>query len=129
MAKILVVDDDESIRWVLAQLVEHIGHAAFKCRDGQRALDALMDNPDIELIITDVSMPGMDGRTLIRKVRALEDFKRLPIIIISGVVGPREIADVLDLGATAFLAKPVSAGDLNEYIKRYIDPSSQSAHA
>jgi DNA-binding NarL/FixJ family response regulator len=62
-------------------------------------------------------------------VRALADFKRLPIIIISGVVGPREISDVLALGATAFLAKPVSAGDLNEYISRYIDASPHAARA
>ena len=79
-----------------------------------------MDNQDIDLLITDFSMPEMDGRRLIQRIRNSSNLKQIPIIIVSGVVGPKEIADVLEAGATAFLPKPLKVKDIKEYINRYL---------
>ena len=120
MAKVLVVEDEEGVRWGIAKMLEAIGHVAIQSRNGYRALDVLEDNDDIELIVTDVSMPEMDGRQLIKTLRGREDTARIPIIIVSGAVGPKEIDDVLATGATAFLPKPVTIAALREYVDRYL---------
>ncbi|MBF0531124.1 MAG: response regulator [Deltaproteobacteria bacterium] len=120
MNTILVVEDDDLVRDIIAQKVELMGFNVIKARDGLRAYHILEDNEQIDLVITDVAMPEMDGLTLIKKIKANEQMAGLPIIISSGVVGPREIAEVLDVGATAFIPKPIRSGDLEDYICRYL---------
>ena len=119
--KILVVEDEESSRLSIIKMLEVLGFSAIGCSDGKRALNTLMDNDDIALVITDVQMPEMDGRVLIEKIRADHKYCSVPIIIVSGVVGPKEIAANLMRGATAFLPKPVKLSDIREYLNRYLN--------
>jgi CheY-like chemotaxis protein len=107
MATILVAEDDLTARIMLGNFIEEMGHSAIFSPDGQHALESILVNPRISLLITDVSMPRMDGRALIRSLRKMDAYSELPIIVISGVVGPREIADLLKIGATRFLPKPI----------------------
>jgi len=120
MFKILIVDDDQLVVDALAQTMEAWGYVAFKCTNGRRALDVLEDNPDFNLIIVDIAMPEMDGRTLIRKIIQQPELESLPIIITSGVEGLGEIRDLLDLGASYFLGKPVSMGELKRYTDKLL---------
>ncbi|MDY7001636.1 MAG: response regulator [Thermodesulfobacteriota bacterium] len=120
MAKILIAEDDRITCLVLAKILEDMGHVAILCRDGRRAMDTLADNQDIAVVITDVSMPEMDGRELIQNIRSNKETALLPVIMISGVVGPKEIADVLSLGAAAFLPKPINPTDLSLCVERYL---------
>lgn len=120
MAKILIAEDDRITCLVLARILEDMGHVTISCRDGRRALDTLDDNQDIAVVITDVSMPEMDGRELIQNIRSNKETASLPVIVISGVVGPRDISDVLSLGAVVFLAKPINPADLRLYVERYL---------
>ncbi|MBF0099711.1 MAG: response regulator [Desulfobacterales bacterium] len=124
MVKIVVVDDEKSSRLSIARMVERMGYVAIQCQNGKIALDILENNPDINLVITDVEMPEMDGRQLIQTMRNNAALSHIPIILISGVVGPRQISDILLLGATAFILKPVQFHDLKEYINRYIESKS-----
>ncbi len=123
MSKILIVEDDEAVRSSLAEMIEDLGYTAVQARNGRVALDSLSDNEDIAMVITDVRMPEMDGLELIDRMNRDDRLRLLPIIIISGVVGPKEIADVLTKGATALLPKPVKGDDLREYIGRYLKPN------
>lgn len=120
MLKVLVAEDDESTRFAISKIVEHLGCVAYQCSDGDRAIKTLDDNPDISVVITDVIMPGMSGTEMVKKIRSKSQFTRLPILIISGAVGPKEISDVLSSGATAFLAKPVKTSEIREYLNRYL---------
>ena len=120
MAKILVVEDEAEIRQLLIELSENAGHSAFGARNGLHGWNLLKDNPDVALVITDIRMPEHDGRELIGKIRADPELVNLPVIIISGAVGPKEIADVLSMGATAFLPKPIGPGELEAYLARYL---------
>ncbi len=125
MHKILIVDDDQAVVNALAQTMEAWGHIAFKCTNGQRALHVLEDNSDFALIIVDVAMPEMDGRTLIREIVNQPTLEQLPIIITSGVEGLDEIRDLLDLGASYFLGKPVNMDELRRYTDKLLGVKRQ----
>ena len=81
----------------------------------------LETNPDIAMLITDVMMPEMDGRELIELVRGRVEYQSLPIIIISAVVGPKAVANLLKMGATLFLSKPLKVDDTRKYIERWVE--------
>lgn len=120
MVKIVIADDDMHVARFIARVMTSMGYFPIICSDGKRALNVLEDNPDTHLLITDVSMPEMDGRDLVTAVRGDQTLKRLPIIITSGMVRVSEITDLLDIGVTCFLGKPVELGDLKAYAKSLV---------
>jgi CheY-like chemotaxis protein len=118
MAKVLVAEDDQSSRVTLKHIIEGMGHSVILSPDGEHAFATLETNSDINLLITDVMMPKLDGQELIRKVRDTESLSKMPIIIISGVVGPKAIHSFLEGGATWFLAKPLEVAAVKDYVQR-----------
>ena len=118
MAKILIAEDEDKLIGVMARAVNSMGHTAIKSRNGRVAWDILCDNPDIELLITDVSMPEMDGEELAKRVRQDSNLSGIPILIMSGVIRAKDISNLLKVGATAFLPKPVSIKDLKGFISK-----------
>ena len=121
MAKILIVEDDPRSRYIIVRIVENLGHFTIQSPNGRHAYETLCHNLDVELMITDVMMPEVDGRDLVRLIRGNESVAKLPILIISAVIGVNSILDLLKMGATAFLPKPVSSTDIEEYLNKYID--------
>jgi DNA-binding response OmpR family regulator len=121
MIKVVVAEDDVHVARFIARVIMSMGYFPIVCSDGRRALNVLEDNPDTKLLITDISMPEMDGRALVMEVRARKAFKKLPIIITSGLVRVSEITDLLDIGVTCFLGKPVEVGDLKAYAKSLVE--------
>lgn len=108
MKRILIVDDDASIRRLLAGALAPL-HAELQfCSDGLHALDALRCNRPFDLLITDVKMPVMDGRQLVTAVLADPELARTPILVTSGIVSGREVSDLLHAGVCGFLAKPLN---------------------
>lgn len=116
MAKVLIADDDPVSRDILAEVVEGMGHTVLLSPDGAHALKTLQCDRRVSLLITDMAMPELDGRGLIREAHKLPTHQRLPIAIMSGVVGPKEISDLLRAGAETFLPKPVRLADLRECV-------------
>jgi len=123
MAKILVAEDDPTTRLLLSKTLEAMGHQVFLSPDGQHALTSLECNPGISMLLSDMVMPKMDGRALINAVR--ERGHKLTIVIMSAVVGVREIADLLDHGASFFLPKPLKLAELREYVERGVGPEAR----
>ena len=118
MAKILIAEDERQLLAVMSKAVNSMGHIAIKSRNGRVAWDILCDNPDIELLITDVSMPEMDGKELVKRARQDSNLSDIPILIMSGVIRAKDISDLLKVGATAFLPKPVAIKDLKDFINK-----------
>jgi CheY-like chemotaxis protein len=114
MAKILIVEDDPVMRRLLAKALEPLGLDLHHCSDGIHALDALRCNDCFDLIITDISMPVLDGRQLVSTLVHDKNLPNIPVLIMSGVVGVNEIADLLDLGATKFIPKPFNMQTLRD---------------
>ena len=121
MAKVLIVEDDEATRRLMVLMVQKAGHITIQSPNGRHAFETLCCNPDIAMMITDIMMPEMDGHQLVRLVRGNESFRALPILMVSAVVGVREITDLLEMGVTAFLPKPIQKDDLMDYLSRYLD--------
>ncbi len=118
MAKVLIAEDDRISQKLAVKIVEELGHTAFVSPHGKHAYEALTACNDFDLLMTDIMMPEMDGQQLIQTLRGDQQFMDLPIIIMSAVVGMNEISNLLKLGATLFLAKPLDRQELQTYITR-----------
>lgn len=121
MSRILIVDDDPQSRRILAEAAQALGHGWHCCSDGIHALDALRCNPDFVLMITDVAMPVLDGRQLLAYVQEDEHLPDIPIMITSGVIGPSEIARLLDGGAAGFIPKPLHVSAVRESVSSCLE--------
>lgn len=118
MSRILIAEDDRISQKLATKLVEEMGHTAFVSPDGQHAYEALTASNQFDLLLTDIMMPRMDGQQLIKTLRGDQQFGDLPIIIMSAVVGINDISNLLKLGATLFLAKPLDREELHNYLAR-----------
>ncbi|MBD2414986.1 hypothetical protein FACHB389_22465 [Nostoc calcicola FACHB-389] len=118
--KILIVDDRWENRSVVVNLLEPLGFDVIECGDGQEGLlKAAEYRPD--LIITDISMPVMDGFELIDRLRNDSDLKYVKIIVSSASVYQTDIQNSLDAGGDDFLSKPVQAIDLLEKLQKSLN--------
>ena len=101
---ILVVDDDVDMLNVLVDYLESTGAIFYRAEDGLEALECLKKN-SVDLIITDIRMPNMDGLDFIRSMS--DSDSQIPVIFLSGVADRRDVVNALNLGAYAFLEKPL----------------------
>ncbi|NBB86902.1 MAG: response regulator [Bacteroidetes bacterium] len=109
---VLLVDDEPFIRETGGEILKEAGFRVQTAKHGAQALTRMgQDGEAIDVVLTDLMMPEMDGRTLIRKLRATHP--DLPIVAMSGVADV-EIDTVMDEGADAYLAKPFTAEKLQE---------------
>jgi len=117
MARILIAEDDRISQKLAVKIVEEQGHTALVSPHGKHAYETLLNN-EVDMLLTDIMMPEMDGQQLIKTLRGDQKFANLPIIIMSAVVGINDISNLLKLGATLFLAKPLDRKELLSYISR-----------
>lgn len=102
---VLVVDDSDAIRKFVMFALRASGHHVVTARDGLDALEKLATAP-VDLVITDVNMPGLDGFGLVRALREDREFAETPIIILSSLSSDAEVDEGLQAGANAYLKKP-----------------------
>lgn len=103
--KILIVDDSESIREVVSFTLETEGFDVLIANDGTDALKFL-DGREIDMIITDLHMPEMDGITLIKHVRAMDAYQRIPILFLTTESQTAKKMEAKEAGATGWIIKP-----------------------
>jgi CheY-like chemotaxis protein len=110
--KILIVEDDYSSRLYLNKVLEKTGVIILNAGDGKEAIDIVLSNPDIDIILMDIQLPVMDGYSSTRKIRELRD----NIVIIAqtayGLMDERE--KIIDSGFNDFIIKPISSENLIE---------------
>ncbi|MGP1460402.1 MAG: response regulator [Bacteroides sp.] len=103
--KILIVDDSESIREVVSFTLENEGFEVLIANDGTDALKFL-DGREIDMILTDLHMPEMDGITLIKHVREMEAYQRIPILFLTTESQTAKKMEAKEAGATGWIIKP-----------------------
>jgi adenylate cyclase len=103
---ILVVDDDADARRALVRALQAQGHAMHEAGDGAEALERVGQNV-FDLVLMDITMPGMDGYEALRRMRADERLQSLPVLMISGLDELAHTARCIEAGAEDFLPKPV----------------------
>ena len=117
---ILVVDDEPSFCTVLSEILRSFGYNVQQAHDAHHAIELLEVTPP-DLILTDVMMPGMDGLTFIRHIRANPDRSNIPTIVISAKAQPEDIKASKAAGADACLIKPFSARELRDVVHKYLN--------
>ena len=113
MARILIADSYDPIRWSLASLLRFEGHEVDQASDGRQALDRFADHPS-DLVLIDVYMPYLDGLETCRRLRMNSD---VPILMLSatGEASIQEMA--FHSGASAFLPKPLELEGLLTWVR------------
>jgi signal transduction histidine kinase/CheY-like chemotaxis protein len=125
--KILVVDDDFRNVFALSALLER-GHAAVSIAEGgEEAINVLTETPDIDLVLMDIMMPGMDGYDTIRAIRLMEQFQLLPVIAVTGKVVKGERERCLAAGANDYVPKPVDTSELLSAIGPWLPNAATSS--
>ncbi len=121
MGIILVAEDSPTASLLICELVKNKGHTPVRARNGRVAWDFLQDNHNIvDLIVTDLMMPEMDGHELIAKIRECGEMSTIPILVQSAYVGVKETARLMENGADCIMPKPIDKEYLLEYIERYV---------
>jgi len=103
---LLVVDDDEVNRQMLARRLERRGYSVALAADGEQALRLVSEQP-FDLVLLDLIMPGTDGMTVLRRVRERFPETELPVIMVTGRDSSQDVVDSLKAGANDFVTKPV----------------------
>lgn len=126
-AKILIADDEPD----LEVLIRHRFRKEIRTRlydfvfaaDGVRALDSLRNDPEIEVVLTDINMPGMDGLTLLSKI--VDEYPLMQPVIVSAYGDMTNIRAAMNLGAVDFLTKPIDFQDFASTLDRTVRQSQQ----
>lgn len=115
---VMVVDDSTMMRMVVKRVLEGAGYSVVEARDGVDALERLAGRK-IALIITDLSMPNMDGVELVGRLRADDAYKFMPIVLLTAEENPDTIRqNFKDAHITAWLTKPFKTADLLSVLRR-----------
>lgn len=107
-ATILVVDDNESSRELLAHQLQRQDHTVIEAADGKRCLE-VMRSAAPDLVLLDLVMPDMNGYEVLQAIRGDEELRRIPVVVISGVQDEEGAIHCIDAGASDYLIKPVNA--------------------
>ena len=117
---ILIVDDSESIRELVSNTLIQAGYNVYKAVNGTDALEKLNQVSKVDLVLTDLNMPVMDGLMLVKEVRKLESYKYLPILILTTETEVQKRLQAKDAGATGWLVKPFEQDKLIKVINKVI---------
>jgi len=117
--RILAVDDSASMRQMVRAALEADGYEVREAENGARALEALDDAP-VDLVITDLYMPQMDGLALLRAIRERPDHRFTPVLMLTTESGEEMKRRGRAAGATGWLVKPFQPGQLRQVVARVL---------
>lgn len=115
---ILVVDDSTAIRKILIRVLRQtalpIGEI-FEARDGLEALEIVRNHP-LNLVLSDINMPNMDGLGLLAELKGAEQWRNLPVVMITTEGSEEKVSQAIRLGSAAYIRKPFTAEQIQEKI-------------
>ena len=113
---ILIVDDSAAIRKILQRVLGQaeipVG-SVYEAGDGAAALE-ILKSQKVGLILSDINMPNVDGLELLRRVKANDQWRRLPVIMITTEGAAAKVQEAVELGATGYVRKPFTAEQIKE---------------
>jgi two-component system chemotaxis response regulator CheY len=116
--KILIVDDSAAIRQSISFILKQEGYETIEAQDGLDGLNIASGLSALDLIITDVNMPNLDGIGFIRKVRELPAFKFTPILVLTTESQGSKMNEGKEAGATGWIVKPFNADKLLGIVRK-----------
>src|SRR5207253_6882461 len=118
--KVLIVDDDIRNIFALTNTLEQRQMQVAHAENGKAALEVLRATPDIDLVLMDIMMPEMDGYETTRAIRAMEQFKSLPIIALTAKAMKGDREKCIEAGASDYIAKPVDTEQLLSLLRVWL---------
>jgi len=122
MATILIVDDDRALREGLAETLADLGHSTLEAGDGEAGL-ALYAAHQVDAVLLDLRMPGVDGMSVLRRLRAGDNPP--PVAILTAVPTAANTIEAMRLGAVDHLAKPIGRDDLASLVARMLPAAAR----
>ena len=113
---VLVVDDSAAIRKILQRVLRQTGMAIrniYEAGDGQEALQVL-NSQKINLVLTDINMPKMDGIQLLAAIKDVPEWRGIPVVLITTEGGEAKVGEAVRLGAAGYVRKPFTADQIKE---------------
>lgn len=124
-AKILVVDDNPTNLKLVSDLLEWSGYQVSKAMDAEQALEVIQQSiPD--LILMDIALPGMDGLTLTRKLKAAEATRHVKIVALTAFAMKGDEQKAFDAGCDGYISKPIDTRMLPVQVAGLLPPKDQS---
>jgi putative two-component system response regulator len=117
---ILVAEDSDTVRKLVVGILKKQGHNVVEAADGLVAWSILQQRRDIDLIISDVNMPNMNGHQLCRMVRGMKEHAFVPFIVVSSIADKDDIAKILNSGADDYLIKPFATEEFLARLKAHL---------
>lgn len=120
---ILIVDDSAAIRKILQRVLAQASvpiSQVFEAGDGQEALNVLRGNK-VGLILSDINMPNMDGLQFLSQVRAVEEWKTVPFVMITTEGSHARVMEAVQLGASGYVRKPFTPDQIKEKLAGLIE--------
>jgi two-component system, chemotaxis family, chemotaxis protein CheY len=124
-SNILVVDDSAAIRKILQRVLRQTGMAIqtiHEAGDGEEALKLLLSNK-VDLILTDINMPKMDGLELLAALKRSAEWANVPVVMITTEGGETKVAEAVKLGASGYVRKPFTADQIKEKLAGILEPA------
>jgi len=121
MKKILVVDDEESVRFILKHMLETGGYSVETANDGQEALET-MKSSRFDMLVTDINMPIMNGLELFNKTRG--EFPGLPVIFITAHGKDKIVIEAMKVGLADFIEKPFKMDYVLKTVQEHLSKGS-----
>ncbi len=118
LKKVLVIDDSALIHQMYKMVLMRYKCEIIDALNGRDGLEKLEKNPDANLILLDINMPIMNGIEFIQKVKTLEKYKNIPIVMVSTEGKEEDTMRGLALGAKGYVKKPFQPSDLHAIIER-----------
>ncbi len=118
--RVLVVDDDVRNIFALSSVLERHGMEVLTAGTGQEAIEKVADDADIDLVLMDIMMPGMDGYDTIRAIREYPESRALPIVALTAKAMKGDREKCLEAGASDYLAKPVVTDQLLGVLRQWL---------
>jgi two-component system, chemotaxis family, chemotaxis protein CheY len=122
---VLVVDDSAAIRKILQRVLRQTGMAIneiHEAGDGQEALK-LLRSRRIDLVLTDINMPRMDGLELLAVIKGSSEWAAVPVVMITTEGGEAKVAEAVRLGAAAYVRKPFTADQIKDKLAGLLEPA------
>ena len=116
VSDILVVDDSAAIRKILQRVLRQTGMAIrtiYEAGDGQENMGVLQGQK-VDLVLTDINMPKMDGLQLLGAMKASSQWRQIPVVMITTEGGETKVGEAVKLGAVGYVRKPFTADQIKE---------------
>ncbi|MEJ7708949.1 MAG: response regulator [Pyrinomonadaceae bacterium] len=123
--KVLVVDDDVRNIFALTSALEAHNMQVVHAENGQDGLDLLKQTPDIEAVLMDIMMPGMDGYEAIQEIRKIKKFQSLPVIALTAKAMKADRDKCIEAGASDYISKPLDIDQLLSLLRVWLYRSSE----